>query len=110
VEAQRRATRLPGLALGIIHGDRIVHLRGFGQAGPSGRPVTSQTPFMLASTTKSLTALAVMQLVEAGKVDLDAPVQRYLPGFAWPTRPPPPASPCGTCSTTPAGFPPPRTR
>jgi CubicO group peptidase (beta-lactamase class C family) len=81
VEAQRRATRLPGLALGIVHGDRIVHLRGFGQAGPSGRPVTPQTPFMLASTTKSLTALAVMQLVEAGKVDLDAPVQRYLPWF-----------------------------
>jgi CubicO group peptidase (beta-lactamase class C family) len=81
VEAQRRATRLPGLALGIVHGDRIVHLRGFGQAGPSGRPVTPQTPFLLASTTKSLTALAVMQLVEAGKVDLDAPVQRYLPWF-----------------------------
>jgi CubicO group peptidase (beta-lactamase class C family) len=81
VEAQRRATRLPGLALGIVHGDRVVHLRGFGDADPSGRPVTPQTPFLLASTTKSLTALAVMQLVEAGKVDLDAPVQRYLPWF-----------------------------
>lgn len=73
--------RLPGLALGIVRGDRIVHLRGFGDAGPSGRPVTPQTPFVLASTTKSFTALAVMQLVEAGKVDLDAPVQRYLPWF-----------------------------
>jgi CubicO group peptidase (beta-lactamase class C family) len=81
VEAQRRATRLPGLALGIVHGDRVVHLRGFGAADPSGRPVTPQTPFLLASTTKSLTALAVMQLAEAGKVDLDAPVQRYLPWF-----------------------------
>jgi CubicO group peptidase (beta-lactamase class C family) len=81
VEAERRATPLPGLALGIVHGNRVVHLRGFGHAGPSGRPVTPQTPFLLASTTKSLTALAVMQLVEAGKVDLDAPVQRYLPWF-----------------------------
>jgi len=81
VEAQRGATRLPGLALGIVEGDRIVHLQGFGDAGPSGRPVTPQTPFVLASTTKSFTALAVMQLVEAGKVDLDAPVQRYLPWF-----------------------------
>jgi CubicO group peptidase (beta-lactamase class C family) len=81
VEAERRATRLPGLALGIVHGDRVVHLRGFGHADSSGRPVTPQTPFLLASTTKSLTALAVMQLVEAGKVDLDAPVQRYLPWF-----------------------------
>jgi CubicO group peptidase (beta-lactamase class C family) len=81
VEAQRRATRLPGLALGIVHGDRIVHLQGFGHADPSGRLVTPQTPFVLASTTKSFTALAIMQLVEAGKVDLDAPVQRYLPWF-----------------------------
>src|SRR5215211_6969910 len=44
VEAQRRATRLPGLALGIVHGDRVVHLRGFGDADPSGRPVTPHTP------------------------------------------------------------------
>jgi CubicO group peptidase (beta-lactamase class C family) len=81
VEAERRATRLPGLALGIVHGNRVLHLRGFGDADPSGRPVTPQTPFVLASTTKSFTALAVMQLVEAGKVDLDAPVRRYLPWF-----------------------------
>lgn len=81
VETQRRAMRLPGLALGIVHGDRVVHLRGFGHADPSGRPATPQTPFLLASTTKSFTALAIMQLVEAGKIDLDAPVQRYLPWF-----------------------------
>jgi CubicO group peptidase (beta-lactamase class C family) len=81
VEAQRRATRLPGLALGIVHGDRVVHLRGFGHADSAGRPVTPQTPFILASTTKSFTALAIMQLVEAGKVDLDAPVRGYLPWF-----------------------------
>jgi CubicO group peptidase (beta-lactamase class C family) len=81
VETERRATRLPGLALGIVHGDQVVHLQGFGDADRSGRPVTPQTPFILASTTKSFTALAVMQLVEAGKVDLDAAVQRYLPWF-----------------------------
>src|SRR6185295_18099986 len=40
-----------------------------------------QTPFFIGSLTKSITALAVMQLVEAGKVELDAPVQRYLPTF-----------------------------
>jgi CubicO group peptidase (beta-lactamase class C family) len=58
-----------------------VHLAGFGQADSSGRPVTAQTPFLTASLNKSFTALAVMQLVEAGKVDLDAPVQRYIPWF-----------------------------
>jgi len=58
-----------------------VHVRGFGSADQSGRAVTPQTPFILASVSKSFTALAVMQLVEAGRVALDAPVQRYLPWF-----------------------------
>ena len=72
---------LPGLALAVVEGDRIVHLQGYGTADQTGRAVTAQTPFVLASTSKPLTALAVMQLVEAGKVALDAPVQRYLPTF-----------------------------
>ncbi|HZG67077.1 MAG TPA: serine hydrolase domain-containing protein, partial [Herpetosiphonaceae bacterium] len=72
---------IPGLALALVEGDRIIHLAGYGKADQSGRPVTPQTPFIVASISKSLTALAVMQLVEAGKVELDAPVQRYLPAF-----------------------------
>ena len=72
---------IPGLALGVVHGDRVAYLKGYGIAGPDGRPVTAQTPFILGSTSKSITALAVMQLVEAGKIDLDAPVTRYLPWF-----------------------------
>jgi CubicO group peptidase (beta-lactamase class C family) len=81
VQAQMDESRIPGLALAIVHGDQIVYLKGYGRAEPSGRPVTPQTPFMLASLAKPMTALAVMQLVEAGKLDLDAPVQRYLPWF-----------------------------
>ena len=73
--------RIPGLALGIVHNDEVVHLRGFGEADPAGRTVTPQTPFILASASKSFTALAIMQLVESGKVDLDAPVRRYLAAF-----------------------------
>ena len=76
-----QATRLPGVALGIVHGDQIVHLKGFGTARPDGPAVTPQTPFTIGSTTKSFTALATMQLVEVGKMALDAPVQRYLPWF-----------------------------
>jgi CubicO group peptidase (beta-lactamase class C family) len=75
------AQRIPGLALGIVQGGRITHVRGFGEADSSGRAVSAQTPFVIGSLSKSLTALAVMQLVEAGKVDLDAPVQRYIPLF-----------------------------
>jgi CubicO group peptidase (beta-lactamase class C family) len=81
VEAEMRAARIPGMALGIVQGDRIVHLHGFGVADPSGRRVTPQTPFHIASVTKPFTALAIMQLVEQGTLDLDAPVQRYIPWF-----------------------------
>lgn len=79
VQKEMDAQRIPGLALGIVEGNRILHLRGFGKADESGRKVTPQTLFFNGSTTKSFTALAIMQLHEAGKVDLDAPVQRYLP-------------------------------
>ena len=81
VESEMQALRLPGLALAIVQGDQIVHLKGFGHADPSGRPVTPQTPFILGSVSKSFTALAVLQLVEQGTLDLDAPVQLYLPAF-----------------------------
>jgi len=81
VQSEMQAARVPGLALGIVQGDQIVHLKGFGIADPSGHPVTPQTPFIIGSTTKSMTAVAIMQLVEAGKLELDAPVQRYLPWF-----------------------------
>jgi CubicO group peptidase (beta-lactamase class C family) len=81
VIAQMQEAHIPGLALGIVHGDRIVHLRGFGVANPAGQPVTPQTPFILGSLSKSFTAVAILQLIAAGKVELDAPVQRYLPWF-----------------------------
>jgi CubicO group peptidase (beta-lactamase class C family) len=81
VTAQMQEAHIPGLALGIVHGDQIVHLRGFGVANPAGQPVTPQTPFILGSLSKSFTAVAIMQLIAAGKMQLDAPVQRYLPWF-----------------------------
>ncbi len=81
VQTQMNELRIPGVALGIVQGDQIVHLKGFGVADPSGRVVTPQTPFLIASTTKSFTALTIFQLVEAGRVELDAPVQRYIPWF-----------------------------
>jgi CubicO group peptidase (beta-lactamase class C family) len=81
VEGQMRRLKMPGVSLAIVEGDRIVHLRGFGRARPGGEAPSPQTPFVLGSTAKSITALAVMQLVEAGKVELDAPIQRYLPWF-----------------------------
>lgn len=81
VERQMKIDGIPGLALAIVRGDEIVHLRGFGTASPSGQPVTAQTPFMIGSVTKPITAMAIMQLLDAGKIELDAPVQQYLPWF-----------------------------
>ncbi|HTP09268.1 MAG TPA: serine hydrolase domain-containing protein [Anaerolineae bacterium] len=81
IEQQMHRFNIPGASLAIVEGDQIVHMRGFGRAQPDGEAPTPQTPFFIGSLTKSFTALAVMQLVEAGKIELDAPVQRYLPWF-----------------------------
>src|SRR5215207_6000466 len=78
---QMKRLNIPGAALAIVEDEEIAHLRGFGRARPGDEEPTPQTPFLLGSLTKSFTALAVMQLVEAGKIELDAPVQRYLPWF-----------------------------
>lgn len=81
VEQLMANDRVPGVALAIVRGQEVVHLRGFGIADPAGTPVSPQTPFILGSMSKSFTALAITQLVEAGTIELDAPVQRYVPWF-----------------------------
>ncbi|MBI5034294.1 MAG: beta-lactamase family protein [Chloroflexi bacterium] len=81
LEKYIRENNIPGLQVAVVENDHIVYARGFGIADASGRKVTPQTPFILGSTSKSFTALAVMQLVDAGRVNLDAPVVQYLPWF-----------------------------
>ncbi|GIP26450.1 penicillin-binding protein [Paenibacillus sp. J23TS9] len=79
IAREMKRQHLPGLSIGIVQGDRILYLKGYGQADPSGRPVTPETPFGIGSIGKSITAMAVLQLAEAGKIDLDTPIQRYIP-------------------------------
>lgn len=81
IKGQLHRLKMPGVSLAIVEGSQIVHQRGFGCARPYGEVPNPQTPFFIGSLTKSFTALAVMQLVEAGKIELDAPVQCYLPWF-----------------------------
>jgi CubicO group peptidase (beta-lactamase class C family) len=81
IEGQMKRLNIPGAALAVVEGDRIVHVRGFGKSRPGGKAPLPQTPFFIGSLTKSFTAMAVMQLVEAGKVALDDPIQRHLPWF-----------------------------
>jgi len=80
IEREMRASRIPGLALGIIQDGEITYLQGYGSAGREQK-VAPETPFIIGSLSKSFTALASMQLVEAGKLELDATVQEYLPWF-----------------------------
>src|SRR5512138_1914844 len=80
LQAQVKANRLPGLAVAIVQGDKIIFAKGYGEAARD-KPVTPQTQFYIGSVTKGFTALAIMQLVEQGKLELDVPVQKYLPWF-----------------------------
>lgn len=81
IPSAMKRLNLPGAALAVVESGRLAHFRGFGRTGLGDGAPTAQTPFFIGSLTKSFTALAVMQLVECGALDLDAPVQRYLPWF-----------------------------
>ena len=80
--AQRMAqARMPGLTVGFAQGD-VEWVKGYGHADLENRvPATARSSYRLASVTKPMTAVAILQLVEQGKVDLDAPVQAYVPYF-----------------------------
>lgn len=80
IEAQMAKHGLPGVALAVVEDGEIVYLKGYGSAG-GGRPITPQTPLLIGSQSKSFTALAIAQLAEAGKLDLNAPVRAYIPWF-----------------------------
>ncbi|MFC3520978.1 serine hydrolase domain-containing protein [Streptomonospora nanhaiensis] len=80
VQEYREARGVPGVAVAVTRGGRTVHAAGYGTT-PSGEAVTADTPMAVASVSKSFTAAAVLQLVEAGEVDLDRPVAAYLPEF-----------------------------
>ncbi len=80
VESQRQASGIPGIALAIVNAGGAIHVRGFGHDG-HGSPINADTPFPIGSLTKSFTALLVRQAIDAGQLDADAPVQRYLPWF-----------------------------
>lgn len=75
---QMDAVRVPGAAFVVVDAAGDSAVEGLGTTG-DGRQVTATTPFVIGSTSKSFTALAVMQLVDDGLVNLDAPVRRYVP-------------------------------
>ncbi|SIO60270.1 D-alanyl-D-alanine dipeptidase [Singulisphaera sp. GP187] len=74
---------IPGLSIALIDDQQVAWARGFGFADPRRRvPASAETVYRVGSVSKLFTDIAVMQLVEQGLLDLDAPVSDSLPGFA----------------------------
>ncbi len=82
LESDRLKAAIPGMAIAITLPDRLLWAHGFGQADlATKRPVDPHTRFGIGSISKLLTAMAIMILRDDGKLDLDAPVTRSVPGF-----------------------------
>jgi CubicO group peptidase (beta-lactamase class C family)/D-alanyl-D-alanine dipeptidase len=80
---------IPAMSIALVDDQEIVWAQGFGVARADSTPATAETVYRAGSVSKILTDLAVMRLVEAGKVALDTPITRYLPEFT-------PPNPSGT--------------
>ena len=90
ITSEMRDKSLPALSIALVDGHKIVWARGFGEADSAHHvPATAETVYRVGSVSKLFTDLGIMQLVEQHRVDLDAPVSRYLPDFH-------PANPFGT--------------
>jgi CubicO group peptidase (beta-lactamase class C family) len=82
IACEKLAPNIPGFAIAVAVDGRIVWSEAFGFANVEVRlPATPATQFRIGSVSKPLTATAIAQLFEIGKLDLDAPVQRYVPTF-----------------------------
>ncbi len=88
IEAKMSEEGVPGLSVAITLGGEIAWAQGFGLADlENSVPATDETAYRTASIGKPMTATAIMQLHEAGRIDLDAPVEDYCPAFPekrWP--------------------------
>jgi CubicO group peptidase (beta-lactamase class C family)/D-alanyl-D-alanine dipeptidase len=83
IQQEMRDKQLPALSIALVDNQSIVWAQGFGfEDAQKKTTATAHTVYRVGSVSKLFTDIAIMQLVERGKVDLDAPVQRYLPGFS----------------------------
>jgi len=83
---QMKARRIPGMQVAVVQHGKIVYLKSFGIANiEDSISVTNQTLFPVHSITKALVGVAIMQLVEAGKINITKPVSAYLDNLpvAW---------------------------
>jgi CubicO group peptidase (beta-lactamase class C family) len=80
VRAHQAEERLPSVAAAVVRRGELVWSTGVGAAGADGEAPTPDTQYRIGSITKTFTAVLVMQLRDAGELDLDAPLSTYLPG------------------------------
>ena len=80
--AAKAETKWPGAAVVVVRDGVVVHSKAYGLANvKEGLANTPRTKFRLASVSKSFTSLLVLQLVEQGRIGLDDPLEKYLPGI-----------------------------
>src|SRR5580700_11359681 len=82
IEGQLAEKRIPGLSIALVDDRQIVWAQGFGLADAKReKPATAETVYRIGSVSKLFTDIAIMQLVERGELNLDAPISEYLPDF-----------------------------
>jgi CubicO group peptidase (beta-lactamase class C family)/D-alanyl-D-alanine dipeptidase len=79
---QMEEKQLPAFSIALVDGNQIVWAQGFGYQDPEHKvPATAHTVYRVGSVSKLFTDIGIMQMVEAGKINLDAPVSQYIPDF-----------------------------
>jgi CubicO group peptidase (beta-lactamase class C family) len=83
IELIRQSLDIPGMSVAVLHRQAVIFARGFGVVDlMSNTKATENTPYPIASLTKTFAAAVIMRLVEAGKLDLDEAMSTYDPGYA----------------------------
>lgn len=82
IQNEMQDKKLPAFSIALVDDQKVIWAEGFGYADPDKKTVaTAETVYRIGSVSKLFTDIGVMQLVERGQLDLDAPVQKYLPDF-----------------------------
>jgi len=82
IKAHQKITNIPGVQVAVMIDGELIWSEGFGYADlDSGSPVVDSTQFRIASVSKGVTSLALGKLAEEGIIDLDAPINKYLPEY-----------------------------
>jgi CubicO group peptidase (beta-lactamase class C family) len=83
IQEEMKASNVPGLSIAVVKNEEVIYAGGFGvtNAEEGGTRVTPDTLFRVGSISNLITGTLIMRLVEQGNIDLDTPVQRYVPWF-----------------------------